>query len=67
MQLYVGVTDNDWYEYLANNRPDELNFWQPGERQRLCGLRIKEAKRTSPCFPDGGRLCEEFLGFYWLS
>lgn len=31
--IYVGVTDNDWYDYLANNQPDELNFWQPGGKQ----------------------------------
>jgi len=42
MQLYVGVTDNDWYEYLADNRPDELNFWQPGGRQRFQALQPNE-------------------------
>lgn len=31
--IYVGVTDNSWYDYLANNQPDELNFWQPGGKQ----------------------------------
>ena len=29
MKLWVGVTDKDWYEYLALQRPDEVNFWQP--------------------------------------
>jgi putative restriction endonuclease len=31
MKAYVGVTDGDWYRYLAN-RPDldEVNFWRPG-------------------------------------
>ena len=31
MQAWVGVTDGDWYRYLAS-RPglDEVNFWQPG-------------------------------------
>ena len=33
MKLYVGVTDSNWYNYLANKRPDELNFWQPGGKQ----------------------------------
>ncbi len=30
MKLYVGVTDDNWYRFLAE-RPDidELNFWQP--------------------------------------
>jgi putative restriction endonuclease len=31
MKLYVAVTDNDWYRFLAA-RPglDEVNFWKPG-------------------------------------
>lgn len=35
MKLYVGITDRNWYEFLAA-RPDidEVNFWQPsGNRQ----------------------------------
>jgi putative restriction endonuclease len=28
--FYVGVTDNLWYEYLKQLRPDEVNFWKPG-------------------------------------
>lgn len=30
MRFYVGVTDNEWYAYLAQLQPDEVNFWQPG-------------------------------------
>jgi putative restriction endonuclease len=33
MKFFVGVTDNNWYEFLAKNRPDEVNFWRPGGRQ----------------------------------
>ncbi|MGF1496847.1 MAG: HNH endonuclease [Elainellaceae cyanobacterium] len=29
MEFWVGVTDNKWYEFLANLQPDEVNFWQP--------------------------------------
>ena len=29
MEFWVGVTDNDWYRFLANLQPDEVNFWQP--------------------------------------
>lgn len=29
MQLYVAITDSDWFRYLADLRPDEVNFWQP--------------------------------------
>lgn len=30
MKFYVGVTDNQWFEYLAQLQPDEVNFWRPG-------------------------------------
>jgi putative restriction endonuclease len=34
MKLWVGITDDDWYEFLSARRPDEVNFWQPsGGRQ----------------------------------
>ena len=30
MQLYVGITDYNWYEYLKEKQADEVNFWKPG-------------------------------------
>lgn len=30
MNIYVGVTDNEWFRYLAGRGPDEVNFWRPG-------------------------------------
>ena len=30
MKLWVGVTDNDWFEFHRNRKPDEVNFWRPG-------------------------------------
>lgn len=30
MKFYVGVTDNDWFEFLRKRQPDEVNFWKPG-------------------------------------
>jgi putative restriction endonuclease len=30
MNFYVGVTDNQWYKFLAARNPDEVNFWRPG-------------------------------------
>ena len=30
MTLWVGVTDKDWFTFLAARHPDEVNFWQPG-------------------------------------
>ena len=29
MRFWVGVTDNQWFKYLFETRPDEVNFWQP--------------------------------------
>jgi putative restriction endonuclease len=29
MRLLVAITDDDWFNYLAELRPDEVNFWQP--------------------------------------
>ncbi len=33
MKLWIGVTDNDWFDYLASRAPDEVNFWQPSGRR----------------------------------
>jgi putative restriction endonuclease len=30
MKFYVGVTDNEWFDFLSARKPDEVNFWQPG-------------------------------------
>lgn len=30
MKLYVGVTDDKWFQFLASRQPDEVNFWKPG-------------------------------------
>ena len=30
MRFFVGVTDNEWFDYLAKLQPDEVNFWRPG-------------------------------------
>lgn len=39
MKIYVGVTDHDWFKYLATAKPDELNFWQPGGKQTFKAIR----------------------------
>lgn len=43
MRTYVGVTDQDWYRYLAA-RPDltEANFWRPGGGRRFQTLTVGE-------------------------
>jgi putative restriction endonuclease len=34
MKIWVGVTDQDWFNRLSQLRPDEVNFWQPsGSRE----------------------------------
>jgi len=44
MKLYVGVTDNHWFDYLAGLQPppDEINFWQPGGRARFGAIEPAE-------------------------
>jgi putative restriction endonuclease len=39
MRIYLGVTDSEWYRFLAA-RPDldEVNFWQPGGKTRFAAI-----------------------------
>lgn len=37
MNLFVGNTDLDWYRFLAERQPDEVNFWRPS-RTRFVAL-----------------------------
>lgn len=30
MKYWVGVTDDDWFHFLAARKADEVNFWRPG-------------------------------------
>ena len=30
VNIYVGVTDKNWYEQLKSLVTDEVNFWNPG-------------------------------------
>jgi putative restriction endonuclease len=32
MQLYVAITDQDWFDFLKAQAPDEVNFWRPSGR-----------------------------------
>jgi len=39
MKGYVGVTDNDWFQFLsAQPDIDEVNFWQPGGKAQFRAL-----------------------------
>ena len=43
VQLYVGVTDRDWFDFLSAKRPAEgINFWQPGGHTQFKALRPGE-------------------------
>ena len=44
MRLFVGVTDNDWFELLAAQpRLEDVNFWQPGGNRQFKALDPGEA------------------------
>lgn len=30
MKFFVGVTNNKWFKFLSDLKPDEVNFWRPG-------------------------------------
>jgi putative restriction endonuclease len=38
MKLWLGVTDNDWFDFLSRAGVDEVNFWQPSNRAPFVGL-----------------------------
>ena len=38
MRFWVGVTDQDWFEYLRARAPEEVNFWQPSAKRKAVRL-----------------------------
>lgn len=42
MKLWIGVTDEGWYEYLRTRNPDEVNFWQPSGGREFRSLQPGE-------------------------
>ena len=43
MKGFVGVTDNDWFDFLSKQPEiDEVNFWQPGGRTQFKSLKQGE-------------------------
>jgi putative restriction endonuclease len=69
MRYWVGITDFDWYGYLAA-RPelDEVNFWQPGGGRRAVAQQpgdlflFKLRRRYGGAIVGGGH----FLTFTWF-
>ena len=57
MKLYLGVTDNNWYNFLARHNVDVINFWKPGGKRSFKSLSIGEPflfKLKSPINAIGG-------------
>jgi putative restriction endonuclease len=42
MKIWVGVTDDDWFNRLSMLRPDEVNFWQPSGSRTFRALQPGE-------------------------
>jgi putative restriction endonuclease len=32
MKYWVGITDENWFNFIAANKADEVNFWRPGAK-----------------------------------
>jgi len=32
LKFWVGVTDNNWHDFLYRRKPEEVNFWQPSAK-----------------------------------
>lgn len=30
MQIYVGIADYNWFQFLKERKSDEVNSWKPG-------------------------------------
>lgn len=38
MKFYAGVTDNEWFNFLAQRENEDVNFWQPSGRTNFKAL-----------------------------
>lgn len=38
MRYWLGVTDNDWFNFVSSHQCQEVNFWQPSARPPFSGL-----------------------------
>lgn len=61
MKLWVGVTDNRWFEFLAGRQLDEVNFWQPSAKSLLANAQygmpfLFKLKRPNNAIAGGGIL-----------
>lgn len=61
MRFYLGITDINWYNFLAQQVREDINFWQPGGNVAFKALSIGEPflfKLKSPINAIGG------IGFF---
>ncbi len=42
MKIWIGVTDEGWFNYLRARSPDEVNFWQPSGSREFRVLAVGE-------------------------
>lgn len=35
LKFYIGNTDKQWFDYLRESSPEDVNFWQPGGKLRF--------------------------------
>jgi putative restriction endonuclease len=42
VHLYIGITDNNWFDYLSKLEPDEVNFWRPKSQDQFRALQPGE-------------------------
>ncbi len=43
INFYIGNTDLEWFYFLRERKPDEINFWQPGGRERFHAIKQGDA------------------------
>ena len=42
MKLFVGVTNNDWFRFLSERKPDEVNFWRPRSQTDFTAMQPRD-------------------------
>jgi putative restriction endonuclease len=52
VRLFVAITDRDWFDVLAREALDEVNFWQPSGRHTSRALQPGELLLFKLHVPD---------------
>ena len=53
MQIYVGITDYNWFQFLKERKPDEVDFWKPpyfDREEDEVAFKIAEDDTMRMCF-----------------